>query len=102
MKAQLTETESLNISVTALAAEIYACGQYLKRNFTAEELQDGPDGFTGTDCRLRVHNGNWQLLTGSSDYDQDHRGYWSCSSIGRACTRQESIELARELINGLE
>jgi hypothetical protein len=37
------------------------------------------------DVRLRVHNEQWELLHGSSDYDQDHRGYWGASCIDGQC-----------------
>lgn len=54
------------------------------------------------DCRLRVFEGDWELLTGDPQYDTDHRGYWSYASIPINCTRKEAREIARELIDGLE
>lgn len=54
------------------------------------------DGGHCLDVRLRVHNGGWELLTGSADYDQDHRGYWGASCIPWERTRLEGI--ARDLI----
>ncbi len=34
------------------------------------------------DVRLQVYDtGLWMLRWGSSDYDQDHRGYWGASCV---------------------
>ena len=102
MKITLTEKESVNISIGELAAEIYQQGRYLKDNFSAEGLTEPGEDFAGTDCRLQVQDGSWSLHTGSADYDQDHGGFWSCSSIRRGCSRAEASEIARQLIDGLE
>lgn len=49
------------------------------------------------DVRLQVMpDGDWAIRTGSSDYDQDHRGYWGASGIDR---RTNCRDLARELID---
>lgn len=102
MKITLTESETINISVGALTDEIYSQGRYLKDNFSAEDLKEPGTDFVGTDCRLQVQGGSWSLHTGSADYDQDHRGFWSCSCIRRGCSRAEASEIAHELIDGLE
>lgn len=101
MKTNTPKILGVKVTISALAAEIHSCGQYLKRNFSRAELQEmpGKDEFSGTDARLRVHAGSWQLLTGSSDYDQDHRGAWGSASIPYACTWKEAREIARELID---
>ncbi len=40
------------------------------------------DEITSIDVRLQVYpDGQWAVHSGSSDYDQDHRGYWGASSI---------------------
>lgn len=102
MKTQISDTESIDIPVGALANEIYDAALYLRANFTREDLMEPGSDFAGTDCRLRWHDGSWSLLTGSSDYDQDHRGYWACSSISYDCTRAEAKEIAHDLISSIE
>ncbi len=89
----------VRITLAALAAEIHDCGAYLRRNFTLAELDEEDGSTPGTDCRLRVHGDGWQLLTGSADYDQDHRGSWGASSIPWGCTWKEAREIARDLMN---
>jgi hypothetical protein len=100
MKIDL-ENETVSIPLAELANEIYNCGQYLKHNFSAEDLTEKGTDFAGTDCRLNVRDGSWSLLTGDSQYDQDHRGYWACSSIRRGCTWNEAREIARDLVRDL-
>jgi len=40
------------------------------------------DEVTEIDVRLQVYdNGTWALRSGSSDYDQDHRGYWGSGTV---------------------
>jgi hypothetical protein len=92
-------TKNVSIKIATLAAEIHDCGQYLKRNFSREDLTEKGEEFSGTDCRLQVQGGSWTLHTGSADYDQDHRGSWGCSSIPFACTWKEAREIARDLID---
>ncbi len=97
-----TRILGVRITVSALADSIWEHGQFLKRSFDRSTLTDDPtdsDAFAGVECRLQVHNGNWQLHTGDSSYDQDHRGAWGCGSIPWGCTRKESREIARELLN---
>lgn len=51
----------------------------------------------GTDVRLQVYeNGEWSVHSGSSDYDQDHRGYWGAGSVPGK--RFNSEDTARDLI----
>lgn len=105
MKVQLTESESINIGIGELAEGIYQHGKYLRANFKPDELWTPGEDIEGAahqDCRLRVFKGYWWLLTGDSSYDTDHRGFWSYSSIPYNCTREQSREIARELIEGLE
>lgn len=103
MKTQITDTLAVNISLAQVAAELHAQGQYLKDNFSKEDLTEHGSDFSGTDVRLQVsEDGGWTLHFGSSDYDQDHRGFWASSSVARACTWQEARETARELISSVE
>ena len=63
-----------------------------------ESAEDGDDG--GIDVRLQVYpDGNWAVRWGSSDYDQDHRGYWGSSSVPGDNRRFDSKDLARDLID---
>ena len=58
---------------------------------------DGEGG--GIDVRLQVYpDGDWAVRWGSSDYDQDHRGYWGASSVPGDNRRFDSKALARDLI----
>jgi len=102
MKTNITATLTVNISLAEVAAELHAQGQYLKANFSNEDLQMDDD-FSGTDVRLQVtDDGAWQLHFRSADYDQDHRGFWACGSVRRGCTWVEAREQARELISSVE
>lgn len=94
MKRTDTKIAGVRVTVTALAAAIHAQGAYLKRAFAKADLQDDPtdpDAFAGTDARLQVHGGSWQLHT--------DRGAWGSSSIPWGCTWKEAREIARELIS---
>lgn len=63
-----------------------------------ESAPDGDDG--GIDVRLQVYpDGNWAVRWGSSDYDQDHRGYWGASSVPGDNRRFDSKATARDLID---
>jgi hypothetical protein len=102
MKTNTSKILGVRVTIAALAAAIHAEGAYLKRSFARVDLMEDasdPDAFSGTDCRLQVHGGNWQLHTGDSSYDQDHRGAWGCASIPWGCTWKEAREIARELID---
>lgn len=49
------------------------------------------------DVRLQVYeDGAWALRTGASDYDQDHRGFWSSGALPRG--RFDSEGMARALL----
>lgn len=87
-------------SISALRITLFAQQKWLRKNFNPNDLDDG-EGNTGTDVRLRVHDGGWYLYTGSSDYDQDHRGFWGSGSLPYHRTNltslaEELIEQARE------
>lgn len=55
------------------------------------------------DVRLQVWpDGEWAVRWGDPQYDNDHRGYWGCSSIPGVVAGKErrfnSAEVARDLI----
>ena len=57
------------------------------------------------DIRLRYHNESWFTYSGSSDYDQDHRGYWGSSCVVANMTlddcRDTAIDLREQTLNHL-
>jgi len=51
------------------------------------------------DIRLQImEDGRWSLPYGSSDFDQDHRGAWGSSSVGKCVSMEKAMEIARDLI----
>lgn len=51
------------------------------------------------DVRLQVYpNGDWAVRFGSSDYDQDHHGFWGCSSVPGDRRRFNATDTAKELL----
>jgi len=51
------------------------------------------------DVRLRFFDDNIYLYCGSSDYDQDHRGYWGASSLSADCDLDTAKSIASDLID---
>ena len=85
-------------SVANVRAALFANWKYLRRNFSRSEFEEKGEEFAGQDVRLQVYeNGNWAVHVCPSDYDQDHRGYWSASCL--SYDRQNLTELARDLID---
>lgn len=56
--------------------ELASCLSGLKRDIPGPD-EFGPDETPGLEVRLQVHDGGWQLWTGDSQYDTDHRGSWA-------------------------
>ena len=85
-------------SIANVRAELFANWKYLRRNFDRSEFDEPGDDFAWQAVRLQVHeNGNWDVYVCSSDYDQDHSGYWGASLL--SYERQNLTELARDLID---
>lgn len=83
------------VTVDALTAELIAHRNWLRENFP----HDGSIEELSYDVRLQVHpDGTWTLNTGDSSYDQDHRGFWSSSSIACSDDDERCREIARSLI----
>jgi hypothetical protein len=86
-------------SIAGLRASLVANQKTLRRICSREDCADpiDPDCAAGTDVRLRVTETGWQVLTGSSDYDPDHRGRRGASFLpyGRA----NLTDLAKDLIS---
>lgn len=56
----------------------------------------------GTDVRLRVFGSSWELLSGSSDYDQDHRGAWGSGFVGSRASDDQLARTADELMREVD
>ena len=55
------------------------------------------------DIRLQVYpDGQWALRSGDSSYDQDHNGFWGCSSITDKTTVKTIRETVSDLIEQVE
>ena len=54
------------------------------------------EGIDETDIRPQVRESGWCTHTGDPCYDQDHRGWWGESYIGRSTNCRQ---LARDLID---
>lgn len=87
---------TLRPTCAELAEEVYAYGQYL-REFNPADITESDD--PGGDIRLQVYkNEEYQIHTGDSSFDQDHRGYWGAAWVPAGITRQKSRAVARDLI----
>lgn len=61
------------------------------------------DDEEGIDVRLQVYkDGQWAVRSGSSDYDQDHRGFWGASGVPGSRRSFNSQSVARDLIDQVE
>jgi hypothetical protein len=97
------------IKLGDVAGELYAYAQNLKSDYAPEDIED-EEGNAGGDVRFRLYewsnagwNGGkaewaWEVLTGDSQYDQDHRGYWGCGYVEAGASRAACREVAREII----
>ena len=83
-------------TISELVSELKDQWKWLRKDCSEDDLKEKGSDFCGTDVRLRVHDGSWYVYTGSSDYDQDHRGAWGASSLSYG--RQNLTDLARDLI----
>lgn len=83
-------------SLSSLRCALVGEWRALRRLCSKEDLTDSDSEFVGTDIRLQVTASGWTLHTGSSDYDQDHRGFWGASSLSYG--KQNLLSLARELL----
>lgn len=62
------------------------------------DFDDDDDDTPSVDCRLRYHDRTWYIYSGSSDYDQDHRGHWGASGVGPDMSVEDARSVALELI----
>jgi hypothetical protein len=81
-------------SVRAVASMLRAENDYIRRTFPVDRLSED----FGGDVRLQVlDSGTWELWTGDSQYDTDHRGYWGSASLNGEPF--DSMAMARQLID---
>lgn len=78
-------------TIVALIKSLKSEQRFMRKNYSKEELTE--DDFCGVDVRLRIRNGNWFVHTGSSDYDQDHRGHWGASALPYGRTNLKDLAL---------
>ena len=63
------------------------------------EVDPSDDADSDVEVRLQVYpDGAWAVRVGSSDYDQDHRGYWGSGYVLGGGRRFNATELAKDLI----
>ena len=124
----MTEEGFVEEHIECISNWVHSCAQYALRNFTHEvgENETTPAAFlsgedddtihngrtvvngyrdeNGTffaDLRLQYHNGELYTHSGSSDYDQDHRGYWSSGSVEWCATKEQAHEIAKDMLTEL-
>ena len=84
-------------SIANVRAALAANWKHLRSNFARSEFAERGEDFAGQAVRLQVwDDGRWAVHVCSSDYDQDHRGYWGASYL--SYDRQNLTDLARDLI----
>jgi len=74
----------------------------LSKRLAADGIRSRGDDFV--DLRLQVYpDGHWALRWGSSDYDQDHRGWWGSSILPPpSAPMKEFLAVAAELLDQAE
>lgn len=75
-----------------------------ERDEDGDVIDHDDDGCAArVDVRLQVYppdlGGRWAVRWGLSDYDQDHRGYWGCSSVELSDDPASLEETARDLLS---
>ncbi len=107
---------------------VHSCAQYALRNFTHEvaegettpaaflsgedddTIHDGrtvdkdyrdENGTFFVDLRLQYYNGELFNHSGSADYDQDHRGYWSSGCVEWCATKEQAHKIAKDMLTDL-
>ena len=84
-------------SISSVRAALVAEKKSLRKYCSREDLlsEDGDGAYT--DVRLQVYeDGSWAIRSGSSDYDQDHRGYWGAYLL--SFDRENTTVIARDLL----
>ena len=115
----MTEEEFIEEHIECISNWVHSCAQYALRNFTHEVEEEDADDDTvcdgrtvddahrdenesfSVDLRLRWYNGELYNYSGSSDYDQDHRGYWSSGCVEWCATKEQSREIAKDMLTDL-
>lgn len=84
-------------SISEVAAELSAIADDVKDiGIEADEPGETPY----VDVRLQVHtDGSWQVHSGDSQYDTDHRGFWGSSAIPADGSTFNPRDVAFDLIH---
>jgi len=88
----------VRIPIGTLADDVYQYGKYLRSHFEPSNLRDSEDETPGAEMRLQVRGDWWCTHHGDPQFDQDHRGAWGSAFVPMYCTRTESRQIARDLI----
>ena len=90
------EVDMANPFIGQLLADIS-----VKNNrFVSPQFRD-EEGTFFIDLRLQYHNEELIVHSGSSDYDQDHRGNWSSSAVEWCSTDEHCADIALSLLKDL-
>lgn len=90
----------INADINGTNVNIYEVKDALENLFVGHYLFEDTD--EPLDVRLRVFNGSWEVLSGDSQSDTDHRGLWSSGSITAEMTDEQLELLALDLVEELE
>lgn len=105
-KENINVKEFLNSEKESIVIELENEWIQMRKIFTRDDLvcEDSED-FSGLDVRLVFHEGNWEVKTGDSQYDTDHRGFWGYGSLSYDIEPEDLTEamtvLATDLIAGV-
>jgi hypothetical protein len=101
IKEWIEATKTPIIDMKPYADEIAADICSIRDNVDFPEELDEEEKFC--DIRLQVYpNGQYAIRSGDSSYDQDHRGFWGCSSVSPDTTNESAKEIALDLIDQAE
>jgi hypothetical protein len=79
--------------------------KWMVRNLDRDSLIDESweEGYAGLQVRLHVDAGdqNWQILTGDSQYDISHRGFWGFGLLDYDIASEDMHITITDLVEGL-
>lgn len=93
----------LEATINDTQVNIYSVKDVLESEYDFYyNLFDFGEDASDIDVRLRVFNGHWEVLTGDSQYDTDHRGTWAYGSFTPGMDSDALELLAIDLVEQLE
>jgi len=102
MKIKLENGTTADIDVDELTAGIHDYSGRLSEYDPQDLMEPGQEEPYG-DFRLQVYpDGSWEIHTGASDFDQDHRGCWAAALIPVGMSVEEAHTQAQDLIEGID